>query len=357
MNHKTFSLASFKALDQAQGIFEALVAVFGNVDRVGDMIEPGAFADSLAAWTAKGRPIPVIYAHEWDNLDAHIGHVLEAKEIPEGLYVRGQLEMDEPFAARVWKKMTKGTLAEFSFAYDVVDAAMEKVDGAIVQKLKRLNLLEVGPCLVGMNPDTQLLGVKKALGSHSTATSDASWDGPANEARLPSGKDRAFYSRVYAWADPDGDPTVKSTYRFIHHEVDGDGNPGAANIRACQTGIGVLNGGRGGTTIPDADREGVWAHLARHLRDADVEPPELKAFKVGARNSAKDMARIQAIHDAACELGAKCAQPDDTSGGSDESDGQGEGGKTRMADSVKPQGQGPSTLAARVALELLEMSL
>src|SRR5512139_3378237 len=105
MNHKTFSLANFKALDQAQGIFEALVAVFGNVDRGGDMIEPGAFADSMAAWQASGNPIPVIFSHEWDNLDAHIGSVLEAKEIPEGLYVKGQLEMDEPFAARVWKKM------------------------------------------------------------------------------------------------------------------------------------------------------------------------------------------------------------------------------------------------------------
>ena len=42
-------------------------------------------------------------------------------------------------------------------------------------------------------------------------------------------------------------------------------------------GIGVLNGGRGGTTIPDADRQGVWNHLAKHLRDADLTPPELKS--------------------------------------------------------------------------------
>jgi|GEM_PF-1319874 len=357
MKHKSFRLASFKALDQGQGIFEAIVAVFGNVDRGGDKILPGAFQKSLNNWEQRGRPIPVIFSHEWDNLDAHIGEVLEAKEVEDGLYVKGQLEMDEPFAARVWKKMNKGTLAEFSFAYDVVDSVMAKQDGQFVNELRELDLFEVGPCLVGMNPDTQLLGVKKAIASHSTATSTGAWDGPANEARARSGENAAYYRRIFAWADPEGDPTVKATYKFVHHEVDADGNPGAANVRGCQTGIGVLNGGRGGTTIPDADRQGVWNHLARHLRDADVEPPELKSGgaeerrgggeKEGRRNSSKDAERIQRLHDLACELGAKCAQADDSGGG-------GEGGGQGEADG-KPRGQSPSTLAARVALELMEL--
>jgi HK97 family phage prohead protease len=60
--------------------------------------------------------------------------------------------------------------------------------------------------------------------------------------------------------------------------VSSDGIVGAANIKACQAGIGVLNGGRGGTTIPDADRQGVYNHLAAHIKDADLTPPELKAF-------------------------------------------------------------------------------
>ncbi len=116
-----------------------------------------------------------------------------------------------------------------------------------------------------------------AIQAHKTATSTGAWDGPANEARLKSGESAAYYKRAYAWQDPEGDETVKSTYRFIHHEVSGDGAPGAANVRACQTGIGVLNGGRGGSTIPSGDRRGVYNHLAGHLRDADVEPPDLRA--------------------------------------------------------------------------------
>lgn len=119
-----------------------------------------------------------------------------------------------------------------------------------------------------------------AIGVHHTETSEGAWNGPANEGRLRSGESLSYYQRAYAWRDPDGDEDVKATYKFIHHEVSGGGEPGAANIRACQTGIGVLNGARGGTTIPDGDRRGVYNHLAAHLRDADVEPPDLRALPV-----------------------------------------------------------------------------
>ena len=167
MKHKSFQLASFKALDDQQGIFEAIVAVFGNVDRAGDRIAKGAFTNTLQEWQERGRPIPVVFAHQWDNLDAHIGEVMEAREVDEGLWVKGQLDLDEPFAARAWKKMKRGTLAEFSFAYDVVRGKMtdngEGVEPRWVYELQELDLFEVGPCLVGMNPDTQLLGMKELL--------------------------------------------------------------------------------------------------------------------------------------------------------------------------------------------------
>ncbi len=78
---------------------------------------------------------------------------------------------------------------------------------------------------------------------------------------------------VFAWVDPDGDPESKSSYKFPHHH----GVGGAANVRACLSGIAALNGGRGGTSIPDTDRKAVYNHLAAHLRDADREPPELRA--------------------------------------------------------------------------------
>lgn len=115
-----------------------------------------------------------------------------------------------------------------------------------------------------------------AVSAHSTATSDGAWSGPANEKRLPAPMNAATARAAYAWIDSslesDGGYT-KTACKFIHHEVAADGTVGAANLTACSTGIGVLNGGRGGTNIPAGDKRGVYNHLAKHLRDAGQEPP------------------------------------------------------------------------------------
>jgi hypothetical protein len=115
---------------------------------------------------------------------------------------------------------------------------------------------------------------RATIRAHHTATSDRPWNGSHAEAELKDAGPQVL-RRAYAWADPDGDPGNKSTYKFIHHEVR-DGKVGPANVRACISGIGVLNGGRGGADIPSRDRGRVYAHLAAHLRDAGHDPAPLK---------------------------------------------------------------------------------
>lgn len=115
-----------------------------------------------------------------------------------------------------------------------------------------------------------------AVAPKTTSTSDAAWDAGANESRLPSPLSISTARAAYAWIDSsrveDGE-LPKAAARFIHHEVTANGTVGAANLTACSAGIGALHGARGGTTIPEADRRGVYNHLARHLRDAGQEPP------------------------------------------------------------------------------------
>jgi len=139
--------------------------------------------------------------------------------------------------------------------------------------------------------------VRKAIPVHHTAVSDASWDGPKNEANLKNDGDAAYYRKAYAWVDPEKDPDTKAAYKFIHHEVSSDGKIGAANIRACITGIAVLNGARGGTKIPKADRKGVYNHLAAHLRDADIEPPELKSRNIEIDYRSFPLVEVRATED------------------------------------------------------------
>jgi signal peptide peptidase SppA len=118
-----------------------------------------------------------------------------------------------------------------------------------------------------------------AVGPHETDTTDAEWDATANEQRLRSPEEPSYFRRAYAWRDEDTDGTRKGHWRFIHHEVDEGGDPGAANLRACRTAISILNGGRGVDPRQQdwfADREAIHRHLAAHLRDADEDPPPLQ---------------------------------------------------------------------------------
>lgn len=119
---------------------------------------------------------------------------------------------------------------------------------------------------------------RKALPVHHTEVSEGPWDGPKNEANLRNDGDAEYYRQAYAWVDPEADPDTKSAYKFIHHEVSRDGEIGPANLRACQTGIAILNGARGGANIPESDLEGVWEHLAAHIRDAGREPAPLRSL-------------------------------------------------------------------------------
>lgn len=118
-----------------------------------------------------------------------------------------------------------------------------------------------------------------AIPPHKTATTDAAWDGPAAKANLKNDGDEAYYRKAFAWQDSKGDPKTKAAYKFIHHMVSSSGDVGAANTTGCSAGIGVLNGGRGGTTIPDGDRQGVYNHLAKHIRDAGKDAPKLASWK------------------------------------------------------------------------------
>ncbi len=113
--------------------------------------------------------------------------------------------------------------------------------------------------------------------SHSTATTDTAWDGPANEARLTNGASGSYYRKFYAWVDSSADDTKKSSFKFGHHMVSGDGSIGAANVQACQAIIANLNGARSAPKIPSGDRQGVYNHAARHLRDAGKDPAPLKS--------------------------------------------------------------------------------
>jgi signal peptide peptidase SppA len=146
---------------------------------------------------------------------------------------------------------------------------------------------------LGANANLQSGGLMPAIAVHHTATSDGSWDAGANEKRLPSKE--APLVEAHAWKAADGNADAKATYKFPHHEVAENGTVGAANMSGCTSGCGVLNGAMGGADIPAADREGVHAHLAAHLKDGGKDIPALaSSAAAAARKEPSPMAETQA---------------------------------------------------------------
>lgn len=150
-----------KTPGDVKGRVEAIVSVFGNVDLGGDRVVKGAFAKSIERWKSTGTPVPVIFNHEWGNLWSHIGATVDLQETEKGLKAIYDLDVDDnPAAAQVYRLMKRGSLKEHSFAYTVNDSKPGK-GGAT--DLLDLEIIEVGPTLKGMNPDTEVLAVKSAL--------------------------------------------------------------------------------------------------------------------------------------------------------------------------------------------------
>lgn len=151
----------------AEGQFVALVSVFNNEDLYGDVVRPGAFTQTLADWAAKGDDVPVIWAHQWSDPFSHIGHVVKAVETLQGLEVTGQIDdlEENDTAAQVYRLLKGRRVTQFSFAYDVPNGG-----GAWVKdddhrwggyyELRQVDLHEVGPCLLGVNRETELLAAK-----------------------------------------------------------------------------------------------------------------------------------------------------------------------------------------------------
>ena len=162
VTHAAFSIKAAGEDDGlGEGVFTGYAAVFGNVDSYGDIIQPGAFADSLSEWLAKGDPIPLLWGHDMHDPFSNLGAIdpNEAVEDERGLLVRGQLDLSNPKAAQVFKLLKGRRVTDMSFAYHVLEET-KRPDG---NHLLKLSLLEASVVPLGANPETDILAVKAAL--------------------------------------------------------------------------------------------------------------------------------------------------------------------------------------------------
>ncbi len=267
--------------DEAKGEFSAVIATYGVIDSDGDVTLPGAHQT--------GQKVVVSdYGHSATRGRMPVGSgVIRAEK--SRTIVTGAYFMDVPEARSAFvtmKRLHEDGIGEWSYGYDVIDSEMGVQDGQRVRFLKEQNVFEVSHVLRGAGVGTRTLAAKSdtdgrrqeatvtdhktAIRPHTATWTDRAWDGPAMLAAVPEKATVSDLRSVFAGVDAVADPEAKDSYLFAHHH----GVDGPVNLRACVYGIAALNRD---TAMAGKARDGIYEHLAGHLRDADREPPGLLA--------------------------------------------------------------------------------
>ncbi|GAB3733949.1 hypothetical protein GCM10028862_16710 [Luteimonas pelagia] len=138
-----------------QGTFKGLASTWQR-DRHGDVIERGAFAKSLAEWTARGARVPILWQHDQAE---PIGALRTAAETDEGLEVEGELVLALSNAKRAHALAKSGALG-MSIGFTVPEGGTETRSG--VRFIREIDLAEVSLVSVPANPGAVVREVKSA---------------------------------------------------------------------------------------------------------------------------------------------------------------------------------------------------
>lgn len=304
-------------------------------DLQGDIVEPGAFLETIENRGVNGNGIKFLWQH---TTSRPIGVPIEIKEDSRGLYTKSQAAMktDDGHDAFVFAEM--GALDGFSIGYKIDEYEYDDKTG--ITKLKKLGLYEYSLVTFAANPRANITGVKTAIQTAKTprqleqALRDLGLSRSAavyitglckGSLRLAKGEGnlqdllktiksvntellltrminkceikKVIPFKSYPLADESTEwsgsdeirkadisdlkimctwydsenADVKAAYKLPHHTKSGY----KTVWRGVRAAMGALLGARGGVDLPVGDRKAVYNHLAKHYREFDKEPPKM----------------------------------------------------------------------------------
>jgi len=135
------------------GAVSAVFSTFGVVDADNDVV--------LATALTHGQAVPMTWAHRWDlPVGKGIVQVGENQAVFDGEFF---LETDAGLEAYKTVR-AMGPLQEWSWGFRVIDAGYEQRDEKFVRVIKRAEVFEVSPVLVGAGVGTYTVGIKSGDG-------------------------------------------------------------------------------------------------------------------------------------------------------------------------------------------------
>lgn len=193
------------------GIIKGYGSVFGNVDSHGDVIEKGAFKESLREWETKGKFAPMLLQHgggmfggtTMDGVPIGVWDSME--ENSKGLLVKGHLlAMDTPDVTRIYEALKAGALDGLSIGYMVREFTQGTKAGEPRRTITNIDLWELSVVTFPSNDRARVSGVKAKIQELETL---ADAEKILRDAGFSKSASRELVSRVKTIArrDADGD--------------------------------------------------------------------------------------------------------------------------------------------------------
>lgn len=156
MKTKAFALEIKSVSDD--GVFEGYASTFGGApDSYGDIVLPGAFAQSLVKHRREGTMPLMLWNHRAGDLP--IGNWLELAEDGKGLWAKGQADLEDEVGSRVHRALKRKACRGLSIGYDTVESEKDAKRPGITF-LKELDLWEISPVNFPANRHATVTQVK-----------------------------------------------------------------------------------------------------------------------------------------------------------------------------------------------------
>ena len=139
---------------EADGMFEGYASLFHVPDLGKDVVEPGAFSESLGRRGPSG--IKLLWQHDPGE---PIGRWLSLTENARGLFVRGQLSLQVARAREIHALMREGAVDGLSIGFRAERVRTEPRTG--LRRLHKIDLWEISVVTFPMLPQARVTAVKQ----------------------------------------------------------------------------------------------------------------------------------------------------------------------------------------------------
>lgn len=154
--YKSFALKS----DEGAGTISGYFSTYDRIpDSYGDVIEKGAFTETIEARKESGHPFPLCWNHDLNQI---IGAVDTIEDTEHGPLMTAHF-FDTVLAQEKRELVKQGVVYQFSFAYDIKGwekPSAEEEKNGIYNILTKLDLFEVSIVPIPANPRAEVTDVK-----------------------------------------------------------------------------------------------------------------------------------------------------------------------------------------------------